>query len=338
MSRVFTKSNRITGMLNSQGRREHRFYTILTILLFILGAFSFWEFIYELCNMIGSISCGDPGRALAELFRMLPLILTSFVYVYLQVYCLHAFRASSVKKRARIWAAGGVATMILGLGIAGYTVFGVITGTYAGIVEGYISPLFPLDIAIGGILFMVYGFFAVKYSRRIRKDGSNLPCPEKKRFAIFRFLGRIFCLLSYLVALCGFAACFYGTYVLDWTHGRLFFNIMLWLNYFIAFVMAVFFRFVYCELKSEYRRPAMKRAGLVFLIINIILFVVYLGAVQIQNEAPNLNAFGILPIEFTASFNAFLPIYGLNNLLGPLTAFIRGLIRNRARSTNSISS
>ena len=347
--------------------KERRFYTLLSFILFIPGAFSFWEFVYEMCNMIGSIASGDPAQALAELKRMLPLILTAFIYVYLAVKAFRAYTALP-KQRACIWRQTGLTSVIAGAVVCLYVIIGLITGQYARIIEGHISLLFPLDMVIGGVVFILYGVHAVRYSGRLgyRLEqeqtasaaptvSTDRPYPSGPICITSRF--RFFHILSYLAAMCGFAACFYGTYVLDFAHGSIFFNIMLLLNYFSAFAMLIVYRFIYVEQPagahpvvepsadkhqaaghllndcptgeySDVRKPSLAfKWSLGFLIGNIIIFILYLVSVELQNEAPNLNAFGLLPIEFTASFNAFPVIYGLNNIIAPLTA----LIKSRSR-------
>lgn len=298
-------------------RRERKFYTALAVLLFIPGAFAFWEFVYELCHMIGAVVSGDPTRAIIELKRMLPLILTAFMYAYLQAYTFGAYRASECLKRFRIWKANGVITIIMGAFITLYVVAGLVTGQYARIVEGYISPLFPLDMMIGGILFVLFGVFAIKYGEKIRSTQRVSDSAELVSYF------RLFHMLSYLVASCGFAGFVYGVFTMDFMHGNLFYNVMLLLNFFTAFAMAVVYRFVFAEKSAgAERNRSRKKWSVGFLVFNIVIFVVYLASVELQSEAPNLNAFAVLPIEFTASFNAFPLVFGFNNILAPLVALI----------------
>ena len=326
MKYLFDKQSYTVSGLSPEARRERIFYTVLQLGLFLLAAFSLWEFLYELCNIVGSIVEACPPRALVQLIRMVPMILTAFTYVYLNVWCFRAYRAVSPESRAETWKGNGIATIVLGAVIALYVVIGVITGEYDRFVEGFLSPLFPLDLCIGGVLLMVYGAVSVVYGRRLTEKPSVLSCRTKRAPAFLRPINGIFYVLSFCVALCSFAACFYGTYVMDWSHGAILFNVMLWLNYFTAFLMALVYRFVWVELKDECKAKAEVQLGLIFLIVNIVLFAVYLVTVQIWNEAPNQNAYAIIPIDFTACFNAFAPIMALNNLVGPLAALIKGLL------------
>lgn len=326
IKRYLAKQNHIADGMDSKGRRERAFYLILSVILFVPGAFAMWEFICELCNIIGSISSGDPARGVVQLTRMLPLILTAWIYVYLGIWLHHAYIAPDEAKRISIWRVHGFVTMGLGAIVVGYVIAGLVTGTYARVVEGYISPLFPLDIMIGGFLFIAYGMFAVRYADVITVRHSRLPGMPVKHIGPLRVLGRIPCMLSYVVALCSFAACVYGTYSMDWSHRWQIFNIMLWLVYFLAFAQVVLYRLVYVELKSSLKAEAMRKLSVWVLIVNAAVFVLYLCTVQLFNEAPGQNAFGILPVEYTASFNAFMPIFFANNIIGPLAAFLKSLV------------
>ena len=290
-------------------------YDIWAASLFLLSAFTLWEFLYELCNIIGSIVEGMPAAALAELRRMLPMLLTALAYLAMGIGAFNAYRAKDGIERRKAFRKNSVYCFVFGGLIAGYVIYGLLCGQYAGLVEGFLSPLFPLDIALGGILMILYGI-------GIRRFAKKIPSSEQGAAISGKF--RLFHVFSYMASLMAFAACFYGTYVMDWSHGMIFFNIMLWLNYFTAFAMAFVYRFVYAKAKPENRGKIARNGGLIFLIVNLILLGGYLLSVELYNEAPNLNAFGILPIEFTASLNAFPFIFGLNNILAPLTAFLKG--------------
>lgn len=327
MSDMTLKSRFFAASLSEEGKRERLFYLILQTALFLLASFSMWEFLYELCNIIGSIVSGCPAQGIVQLVRMVPMILTAFSYVGMSIRVCRAYTAPSVEKRARIWKRGGFTTIVVGALIAAYVIIGVIVGEYEKLVEGFFTPLFPLDLCVGGFLMMFYGVLSCDiYSKKITAEGSALPCPPASGCVVMRVIDRVFYFLGLCVSLCAFAACVYGLWVLDWTHGAVFFNVMLWLNYFTAAAMLAFYRYVFCEVKPEDRRTVQVRAGLIFFCVNLVLFALYLVSVQIYNEAPNQNAYGIIPIDFTASFNAFAVVMGLNNLLSPAAALVKGLI------------
>jgi len=309
--------------LEAPAKRERLFYNVLSILLFAIGAFLFWEFVYDLCNMIGSIVSGMPAQAVVQLTRVAPFTLLAIIFVYLGISTYKLYVASSAEKRIKGWKKYGIATIVLGVLTVGYVIAGIVTHKYHGIVEGYTTPLFPLDTLLLGIGVIVYGAFSIKYSAVLAKKTTLLPLSEPRK-GFCKGAGDVFKAVSYMVSLASFAACIFSIWVVDWTRGNILFNVMLVINYFIPVLMAILYRFYYAEVKVELRRKASLNAGIGMLVVNVIAFAAYMVAVQIQNEAPNINAYGILPIEFTASFNAFPVIIGLNNIICPLTATIFG--------------
>lgn len=322
MKEFFKRQNRLSAGSSDKGKKYGTFLLLLSILFFIPGAFAMWEFIYQLCNMIGAVVSGTPSQAIVQLKRVAPIMVTALTYAYIGVWLTDVRRAPRGKSRAGKWMRNGIVTIVLGAFSLLYPLVGLLTGEYESLVEGNPSLLFPLDILIGGAFFVLIGVLAICNGRAIKENGDPLSPSAYGHFHIEGFPYAF----SYMVALGSFAACVYSVYVVDWTHGDLFFNIALVLNYFTAFLMAVVYRFVYTELKDEYKPKARRDLGLLFFVVNLILLVLYVVALQIENEAPDQNAFGLLPIDFTASFHAFLPLFALNNLLAPLTAFIKGLV------------
>jgi len=328
MTNYFSKELRVSSTLTEQGKKERLLYTILSGVFFVVGGFAFWEFVYDLCNMIGAIVSGTPSQAGAQALRMLPFILIAFYLVYIGGSCYNLYMATSTEKRGKEWFKKSIVSMVWGGVIVLYVFIALCAGEYNAIVEGYVTPLFPLDALLFGLGIVGLGVAAFFYSKRLVKKGSELPVMPERQGAGTK-AGKVFGTISYMMALSGFAACIYSFWVMDSAHGNVFYNIMLWLNYFVAVAMAVIYRFVYSELKAEYKKKACLELGIIVLVINAVLFILYMVAVQVQNEAPNLNAFGVLPIEFTASFNAFTVLFGLNNLLCPIIAIIKGVIKRK---------
>ncbi len=305
--------------------KEKRFYNILSIVLFIPGSILMWEVIRELCHIIGSIVCGDIRAVIEQVKRMAPLYLAAFIFVYLACFLHAAFTAKNQEKRAKIWNVNGIVTVFLGIIQAALVLAYIATGKYEKLVEGYIYPLFPLDMLILGIAFVAYGIFGVKYSGKIAKKGSAAEYFDKG-VNPFANIARV---LSYIVTMCSFAAVVMSPVVVDWAHGYIFYNIMLCISFLTPVVMAALYRFGYFGLEKE-KRPGMQvLTAALLLVMNILVLVLYTLSVQLQPDAPGQNAFAVLPVEFTASFNAFPLIYGANNILAPLAALVRGLIRKK---------
>ena len=174
MREFFARPNRLVFDLGDKGRRERFFYHIVFAVTFFAGAFLFWEFMYELWNMIGAAASGSPEKALEDFLRMLPLTLTGFTLIYIAIFTHNAYRAGSAASRRNKWKAGGIVTIVMGLVIAGYIITGLVRGEYASVVEGYLTPLFPLDVMIGAVLFIVFGFVSLNYARLLREEPREL--------------------------------------------------------------------------------------------------------------------------------------------------------------------
>lgn len=301
--------------VNSAPVREKRFYSILSVLLFAFGGVVFWEFLYEFCNMVGAVVSGTPSQALAEAGRMLPVILCAAASVVLNA-CAFGARRAAPEKRARRWRGGGLAAIVLGAAVTLSVLLGLMRGTYFGLVEGNPTLLFPLDVLLVGLGIAAYGVFGRVYAKRLDAKTPELPAGPKGRWDFFHCV-------SVMITLSSFGACVYGFWTLDWAHGDVFFNVVLWLNYFAAVLQASLYRFVYAEGAAEKRREIHRKLAGMVLVWNVVLLGLYFLAVQVMNEAPNANAFGLLPIEFTASFHAFPVVMLLNNVLGPLAALLK---------------
>lgn len=304
--------------------KEKKFYTILSLALFVGGGFLFWQFIYELSNMIGSIVSATPYQALVQLKRMLPLFLTSFWTIYFAVITHKAYRAKDEADRMHCWSRAGRTSIVWGAVIALYVIIGWIKKDYGAIVEGFISILFPLDIMLAGVGIVFVGYLCGRYIGYLNVNHSTSPYYNymkkngKRRHKPVHF----FYVISYLHALGGIAATIYAAFILDFMHGSILFNIVLWLNYATAAAMFLVYRYYYIELPEDKQTRAGIKIGALFTVANLILIVLYIVTTTIWNEAPDQNAFGLLPVDFTASFNAFLVLYGLNNVLTPFCGLL----------------
>lgn len=315
-------------MFNFKKVKENRLYTILTVIFWVLGAWMLWEFVYELSHMIGAIVCRDAAYAIYELLRMLPMTLCMVAILFFNMFLLNAYIAKDIKARAGNWKLISVFAMIFGIAVIIYVIAGLISGRYISIVECFPTLLYPLDTILLAIIFIIGSVWAWKYSG-YQTSGSEaattLPFAVCRFNPVLRNIGRFFCFISFLISICAFAATCYGPFILDWCHGYVLFNIVFWLIYFSAFFMYFCYRFIYCNKNNEDKPAFLKKYSLIFLAANIILMILYVIIVNNNVEAPAQNAFGLLPIDFTASANVFHLIYGANNILVPLFAFLYSL-------------
>ncbi len=330
MAAYLSRNDRFKRDLDASGRRERRFYKFISLLAFIPGAFVLWEMHYELWMIIGSIASKSPDRVTVQVLRMLPLYLTGLALIMFLIYTNGAYRAKNLKARAAKWMAGGIVMTILGVLNAAYVGIGLAFGEYDRLIEGFITPLFPLDMLLAGVIFIGVGFLSIRYAKVLKNKGSALPfVTDKGLFGLRLCTFGLLRALSLLVAMCGFAASVWGIFIIDLAHGYLLYSIALWLNFFTSFAMYFAYKNIFCEIKAESRGTASVKLGAIFLIINILLYALYTASVQIWNEAPDVTAFGLLPADFTSSMNIFGVIYGVNNILAPIAAISRGLVMEK---------
>ncbi len=314
---LLLKENRNVSMMNKDAKKERMFYMILFFVVYTLAAFSMFEFMYELCNIIGCIVSGTPSEAIKELIRVLPMMLTTATFILICVFTHNAYVAVSADARKHIWKKNSIAVIVLAVIMFLYIIVQYITGLFK-FVSGGPTLLYPFDILLLSCGFIAFGYFGLKYVKVLETKKTLLPFGPK-----VKGITKVFMVISFMIALFSSAAIFYSTYVMDWAHGNLFYNFMLIAAFGCAVLQFFMYKLVYCEAKNEFKVPATNKLGLKLLIFNVCIFALYLVSVEVENEAPNLNAFGLLPIEFTASFNAFLPLFGLNNIVAPLVATLR---------------
>lgn len=314
--------------------KEKKLYTILTIIFWTLASLTLWEFVYELSHMIGAIVCNDLASALDEGLRMLPMTLSMVAYMFFGMFLLNAYTAEGIEARIFNWNIMSIFAYVLGAAVVSCVIVGVINGQYVSLVEGFPTLLFPLDVMMGGFLIIAYGVFSHKKALEIKEKGSEQPFSICIFHKVFLYIGRFFCFLSYCVSTVAFAGFIYGLFVLDFRHGGVFYNIFLLLNYFTAFFMFFAYRFIYIDRPNEEKPAALKKYSLMFLVANIMVFALFMLSVQLDPAAPDRNAFGILPVDYIASVNVFALVYGLNNILVPLIAFLYSL-KATAASKNS---
>lgn len=316
------KSYRVTSNSSDNANRNFLIANIIQGCVFIAGAFAFFEALCLVCNMIGSIVCSAPYQALDELIRVLPILVVLFGFVFLNN-AVHNYTTAKDKKVMR----KAVAAIAIGGFALLYVIVGLFTGTYRSIVEGYPTALFPLDF-----MFLCLAYIGIGIGLIVLKNKQisfEMPECQDNKGKIIKVFDNIFYTIFMMAALFGCAAVIYSTWVVDWAHGHTFFNIMLVLLFLTPVADVALWKYIFFPLKEEYKNPFQVRVGIIVLAINVLIFGLYLIALQNDPSAPNDAAFGILPVEYTASVNASTYIYGIVNLAGPIVAVVKGLVKRK---------
>ncbi len=325
------KENRISGTLSKEAKKERVIYFTISLILFTLGSFLFFDFVYKLCNIVGAIVSATPAAALSDLKRSFPMMLLTVGVIHISIYLRCAYKAKSEGGRIKAFCVNGIISMTLGAVIFAYVFIGLINGQYAALIEGHPTLLFPLDMMVYGLLMAAHGVISFIYSIRLKKVPSALPYHEKSGCALMRGVNSFFYGVGYLIVLFSFASICYTPFVMDFTAGNLFFNVMMTLVHLTSVCGAAFYIFVFDEADQECKTAVQKQWSAVILGVNLILLILYIVSLQSAPEAPNLNAFGLLPIEYTASVNVFTLLYALLNICAPLSAFIKSFTKRKVK-------
>ncbi len=326
MVKFWKKENRASSALSAGAKRERLVYYLIASGLFVLGSFLLFELLYDVCNIIGSIVSKTPSEGLKQLKRMLPLMLFTVAIVHFAISLRCAYRAKNEGGRVATFAYNGWISVGFGGAIILYIVVGLITGEYAKLVEGYPSLLFPLDLILCGAALIANGVFVYLYSRKLKEKPSELPYRVDERNKHLRRADNVFYTIAYLIVSFSFASLCYTPFVMDFCNGYIFFNVMMIMVHLTAVASFAFYVFAYGGLQEGSKAKAQREYAIVWLIVNALVWILYVVSLQLFPDAPNLNAFGLLPIEYTASVNAFMYIYLLHNIAAPTSALLKTCI------------
>lgn len=317
------KENKIKSGLTHQGLAERNAYNIFFILFFALGGFATYEFLYDLCNIIGACVSGSVGEGIKHLLYRLPVMLTAFCLTYLGFRNISIFHAETRQKRSNGHKISGIVSAVFGIAIIVYVIASVACGRYSSYVIGLPFAFFPLNYVIYGILFIIYGIYSFAHGFKVNKSGTRLPFNKNRRNPVLRVILAPFIYICYMIISYMFAASVYGIFYMDWLHGALLFNISVMLIFTLPWLMLLFYRLGYMELKDKVKGVFLKRWSLIFLIANALSFALYLLASQLYHTAAYANAAGLFPIDFSASFVAVIPVTVMADIVPPIITLIR---------------
>lgn len=327
MTNFFKKENRIFDTLNKKQKTAETVLNVVSVCLYIFSAFAFFEIMYLVCNMIGAIVSGAPYQAIYELKRVVAEIVAYSLMIHVSFLLQSVRNARDDKHRQKILKVNGVIIAVLGAFAFIYTVIGYITGQYHKIVDGY-TFLFPLDTLILGIVFAVLGVFAVIKAKKITEiSGELFVFVVENRKTVSRGFDHFFYGVEYLIALFGFAGFWYSFSCFD-LRERIYlgYGITLDLLFILPTLMILCYKFIYKGVKDEYKTECQLVLGGVCAVLEIICFALFIAFLSKTPNAADIVAYGVLPVDFTASVNASVIFYGLGNILPPVVALIKGLI------------
>lgn len=310
----------------NKGNNEQKLYSLLSVILWVFASFALWEFVCELSHEIGAIVSKDPEYAVGEVLRMMPHTLLLVGALFAELFLNNAFTAVNLEARVKNWKIMGRFLIIVSAINVLYVCVGVATGIYFGFVEGSPTALYPLDAVLCALIFGFCGFFFNKYAAGLKEKGSSISFAKEGTNGAVRAILRTFGFLGMLLSNYAFASWVYSFFEMDYTHGGVFLNLCVFINYFIPVAMFFVYRFVYLSKEDEDKPDYLKTVSLWFLVINIASLALYILASKIYFDALSTNCPGLFPADNISSAYLFPLIYGINNILTPLVSFACGVM------------
>lgn len=326
---LFNKETFVSNNVDKTSKKHSLILTIITAVLYVFAAFCMFNFIYAMCDVVGSFVSGSPDAAIRDILRSLPIFL-SFVATYNLLALAHNFRRNVSKEiRNKSLKYNSIAAISLA-GVIIVTAFiNLFRGAYDNLIEGYPSPLYPLDSILYSLFIIAVGILSLVYSKKWEEKHPYLgvnrsPSAEGKE----KVVHHIFLVIWTLISLYGLAAFILSPIFIDWIHGHVFFSLMLVLMLILPTIYLLWWEFYYNELKATNRKNNLIPA-LVGLCVGVIVVGLYCLAYNLDPQAPNLADFTLLAIDYTASVNATALLYSACNLIVPFVAVIKAIIANK---------
>ncbi len=343
MVNFLSKEMRITSQMSKKGRKEFLVLNIITICCFVLAAFGIFQNIYFICNMIGSIVLGAPYQGLEELLRVFPVVTGYFSSIYLFTVLYHLTFPVSKAKRQRLFFVGGIKFICIGGFMLLYFIIGLFTGLYHALIEPSNSILlFPLNSMFLGVVYVVMGILGVIYSKKNSSYETELIVNNYETHGAKAFARGVLSVLVIIGAGFGLAALIYAPWTIDispnidYRNSGVLYAIGLILTLLVPIVYLGMFYFIYLPLKRRNKSEFGFYCSLVTLIVAVVSYAIYIVGLTIYPNAPSTVAYGILPVEFTASVNVYTYIFLLLDIVPPLITFIWNRVSHKHHSTREV--
>lgn len=327
MKNIFDRNNFVLAGSDGRQKRQSLLVTVCLVVLFVITAFTFMNFLYCLSDCIGSIVCASADVALRDALRSCPIFLTFFLTLS-GFMAAHTFYRNESREiltaKAKKHAIIGI---VLGAIIIIYVVVMRFMGRYLSLVEGAPSPLYPLDSVLYAVLFILLGVGILAFLRSNSKEQKFFGpsrAPLQKRGRGVRSFFRTFWLLIGLYGFCGFT---YSIFIVDFAHGYVLYSVAMMLVSLVAFLSVAVWELFYNNLTPEKRRAYTLPLALVLLAVSAASAVFYFLALKGNLDGPANVGFGILPIAFSASVNFATLLVVATPIIVSVTALVKGLVR-----------
>jgi hypothetical protein len=289
---------------------------ILEAVSFIVAGLAFFTLVSSLGNWIGS---SVDVKSLMAPYWLSVVLLIYFVFAFHLVLFPESERKLALTRKVN-----GVILAAFSFVAALLIIVYVATGRYGGIVEGLVTPLFPLDFLISDLLLCAIGvYWAIrgskgKVSPEVRYYPYRYGKARKVVSSVFRGLWTLFALYFTAGFLLFIFIANYGSP--SWWSG-----LFMWILMGVPSGLLVYREFFYRD--EVHTAAGDVRRSAVCLMAACLATLLFLVALLVNRNFIVEDATGLFFLDFTKSWNAAPYFMSLTALLPPLVAFIDSLIK-----------
>lgn len=264
-----------------------------------------------------------------NLRKTLPFLLFLALAVYL-LFILHFF-AHPVNEEKRIRSAsvnGAILVCLSFLVILLITIF-KLNGTYTSLVEGGLTPLFPLDAYLGSFLLLFAGTFIYYSAQRLKKHPRPIVYnPHEWKGKGQKVLTSISRPLFALVALYFMGAFLLSPFLINWGSGHTFGLIAFMALMGLPSAMMGVYEWNYLDKEPLPQRQRLYKNSVIMTLLSLVLALTYWLVQALDPLFLIEGAASLLPLDFLLSIKLGPYLLILLCLASSLTAFLHYLNRN----------
>lgn len=285
---------------------------VLESLLYILLSFILITALGSFNNFLGSTD--------SVLKRMLPFYLSVISLVYLLIVLHLIIFPKDSRKLQLTYRINGIILAGLSFFAVLLTIVNLIDKTYASIVSGVLSPLFPLDYLLLDLLILGGSIYLILAGFRYKEDPNQIYYPyqggmTKKVFSSF-FLGFFFIISAYLTG-----AFLIEIFIANYGSSTWFAALMMWILLGIPGGLFFYHEWFYMD-KAFFDRPKKKKVSLICLLISVFFSLAFIIALLIKPNFIVEDATALFPIDYMKSWNLAPYLLSLMAILPPFCFFL----------------
>jgi hypothetical protein len=290
---------------------KRRILLILEALLFAFVSWVFFTFISSVFNAVGSALDVKP--------TMLPYWLSVIILIYfLFVYHLILFPKTE-KKLLLTYKINGIVLASLSLVAAVLIVIWAAKGTYAGIVAGVVTPLFPLDFLLSDIIICGLGIYFAFFLARKKPTEETRYYPYaygKVRLVFSSILRGLYALFALYFT----ASFIISIFIAKYSEPSGWELLFIWFLMGVPGALLAYHDWFYMD-EIHTREGDLKRSLIALIVSASLVILMLIGILTVPNFIVE-NATGIFMLDYMKSWNAAPYLMGLSALVPPTAALI----------------